>query len=361
MIAGMEYNREPSLDQERSWQSGNAYDPQVVKFYDIAQEGAQVRSIAEHISAGVLLNLDGFLPRSVTVVSRDQISTQAAHLALSLFEPLPMPVCVTTQVPGFVGPLDVIVAVTEKRVDDHLSEQLLSASARGAVVVLAAGGKGPLMQDASDDAVVFPVLPLAEGISPARGFAAVYAVLAMLRAGQTKAVEVLREIADQVDAELENCSPQRDESLNPAAQLAHLTTGHAVIHSGVGATFQAMAALITPLWAAAGFECTFLEYDSMLAAWPHLEQRRSQGVRDIFYDPFLDGPANGSANDPETGDVLGDTLSNSVPMALPLRRMVWGDPNSAEALGIDVSSAEGADPASALRLVTRGFAATVFF
>lgn len=353
MIAGMEYNREPSLEPERSWQSGDAYDPQVVKFYDIAQEGAQVRSIAEHVSSGVLTSLDGLLPRSVTVVSRDQVSTQAAHLALSLFEPLPLPVCQAKQVPGFAGPLDVIVAVTEKRVDDHLSEQLISASARGAVVVLASGGEGPLMQDAPDEAVVFPALPLAEGISPARAFAAVYAVLEMLSVSQHKAVEALREIADQVDAELLNCSPERDASVNPAAQLADLATGHSVIHSGVGVRFQAVAALITPLWAAAGYECTFFEYESMLAAWPHLEQRRSQQVRDIFYDPFIDGP--------ESGDTSNDAAGHAAPAPLPLRRMVWGDPNSAEALGIDVPQAEGMDAASALRLVTRGFAATVFF
>lgn len=349
-MAGMSYDGEEATTAN-SWQAGEQYEPHAVRFYDIAQEGAQLRCLAEHVSEGVLAFLEDLNPRSVVVVAADQISKQAAQVAVSLFEPLSLPIVFSSPVPNYVGPLDVVVAVTEKRVDDALSEQLAKAGGRGAAVVIATGGEGPLVEDTPDDAAVIPALPLAEGISPARAFAVVFAVMETLRQGQSAAAQTLHTLAEQVDAELMNVSPEREESVNPAAQLAHAAAGHSVIHSGMGRTGQAIGALMAPLWSSFGYECVFLEHETMLAAWPRLEQRRSTRVHDIFYDPFLDGPLDDTAGG----------ASTTQDASLPLRRFVWADPGSGNPVSVESSPVDELDAAGALRLMTRGYAATVFF
>ena len=327
---------------DRSYYDGAAdYDPDAVRFFDIAHEGAHVRAVAQ--AAGMLERLQGSSPRSVVVLATDAISEAAAECAVALVEFDRAPVMVTRRVPDFVGALDVVVLVGDAPDAETSVRQVSAAAGRGAEVILAGPAGGPVVEDAPRGAVVLPAPPTADGASPLRTIAAVIGVCGAL-SGTSALVDG---VADAVDEELRQLSPEREVTVNLARQLREFSEGARMIHTGYTAAGAAVARLVAALWSARGIPSGFVGREDL---GPALEAAAGSGAGagnsaggadDIFYDPFIDGP----------------------PAQVPVKTVVWGqrEPHLPGARAEYVGEAEdgaGGDLAAALRLIVRGLAAT---
>lgn len=302
--------------------SEHNYDPHAVAFYDVAHEGAQIRVVAGLVAEGGFARLAGKQPRSVVILAADAVSRTSARLAVTMRSPLSLPVVVETRLPSYVGPLDVVVAVSEKSDDYTLGKALSVANARGCDIVFAGLGEGPLAEQIADtDAVVVPHLPNTEGVSPLRTVATVLALLDCLGGECDIIGQEMFDLADEVDAELTACSPERDDLVNPARDLARL--GPRVVHTGHDPVGMAIAPIVAALWTMKGKVAAILDFEELGMARALFA---SAPVEDIFYDPEIDGPRADNldivvwnAEEPRIAHGHAQTVANSATSAIPLR------------------------------------------
>ncbi|MFW9186083.1 exopolyphosphatase, partial [Corynebacterium striatum] len=92
---------------------GAAYDPETVRFFDVAHEGGQVRVLAGEVQQ-LAQHLGGTQPRSLVILPTEQVARAAAYTAAGLAEPSRVPVVVAESLPQFVGALDVVVVIGER-------------------------------------------------------------------------------------------------------------------------------------------------------------------------------------------------------------------------------------------------------
>lgn len=303
------------------------------EFFDVACEGAYVRTLASAIDAGLLGRLPGEQPRSLIVVAAGAMARAAAHSAVYLLSPLPFPTVVAPTLPDYVGVLDVVVVVGEAREQDRW-HAVREATRRGIPTVLV-DAPGPVTDDAPEDTMILPVPTGASGwASPARSLSAIVAVAELMSTADGLVAERLVDVAQRMDDELARLSPDRSEEENRARQLRNLSASHSVIHSG----HPAISTLVHGVWSARGIPSVAVsrqECASILQRHP---------ARDPFFDPYEDDR----------------------PAVLPSKVVLWGaSPTEAEArLGSyreESPAGLSAGPFSdALILSTRGLAATVY-
>ncbi|MCK7637699.1 hypothetical protein [Corynebacterium pygosceleis] len=328
MTNGTQYNGD--------WSDGSAYDTDAVRFFDVAHEGAQVRAVAGAVGNGDLDALVGIRPRSVVIVAGDLVSERAAHLALALRSPLRQPMLVTDVLPSYVGPLDVVIIASGHADDPVRARAMSSAVDRGCPTVLIAPGRGPLAGDAPGRVAVIPEPPTVQATSPARVTATVDAVLDLLEQDRTLVVESLHRVADEIDAELVALRPERDELVNPARELRGSVEGRRVIHTAGHTVGAAVASVVAAIWDCSGLPGTVIPQPELGLALPALRR----GEADLFHDPYLDdGPA-----------------------VLSLRIVVWAaeDTSLPEAIAQGCGEPAPGRLAGALRLTTRGWAASIY-
>lgn len=200
-------------------------------------------------------------------------------------------------------------------------------------MIYAGPGNGPIAEDVPGDATVIPALPTAAGTSLLRAIAVVGAVLDALKEDPHIIAQLLLELADEVDEEIQQLSPERDKSVNPARQLREFVTGARVIHTAWTQPGLAVAELTAAVWSARGLASGYVSPEELPRA---LEE--APATRDIFYDPFLD----------EGGQVV------------PLKAVVWAqeEANLPHARAESCPASRLGDTAVALRLVVRGLAVT---
>lgn len=334
----------PNTDPDRSYYDGAAgYDAEAVSFFDVAHEGAQLRAVAQ--ASDLLAGLRGSAPRSVVVLATDAVSEASAECALALNGFGRAPVMVTRTLPEFVGALDVVVVVGDAPDAETATRQVAAAAGRGAAVVLAGPPDGPVVEDAPRGVVLLPAPPTADGASPLRTIAAVTAVCAEL----SNAPVPIGDLADGVDEELRQLSPERDTTVNLARQLREYSDGARILHTGYTETGAAVARLVAALWSARGIPSGFVGREDLSAALENSGDTAGAGGTGsdgIFYDPFIDGP----------------------PAQVPVKTIVWAqrEPHmlGARAEYVEDNLAGGGiggtedDLSQALRLVVRGLAAT---
>ncbi|MEY8578922.1 hypothetical protein AALI21_11545 [Corynebacteriaceae bacterium 6-324] len=327
--------------------SGAAYDPETVRFFDVAHEGAQIRTIAAHTQH--LGTLRGAEFRSIVILPTDQVARAAAEMVIELISPLPWPMSVTDKLPHFVGPLDLVIVVGERADADWASLALISAARRGATTALIGPGRGPLNEDAPADTISFPTPPTADGASPSRYITGLLALLWSITDDGVMVADRLHELADAADAELEQLSPERDATVNPGRALRDFTADARMIHTGsrvdqpaglpaginVGVTVARCAASI---WSTRGLSGEFLEPEQVPVVLERSQE--SSASDDIFYDPFLDGEKS----------------------LVPLRVIVWGQAQSQlpNSLAMACTDTDTSDLVCAVQLLTRAFAATAY-
>ena len=274
----------------------------------LATAGAQVRqAVTLSREAGIERVGGGERPRSVLVASLGGSAVVADVLELLAEPGSPVPVTVRRNVPlpGWVGSLDLVVAVS------------LSGRAPGPLAVAAEAarrGASLLTIGAADS-------PLAEVCARARGVhidvgrgrtssrTALWSLLTpvILAAGELGLIEsgesVLSDTADRLDLQAEACRPRSESFVNPAKILAislaetiPVVLGDGPLNGVAAARAASMLARTARIPATSGelpdaasqiVAC----FDGPFTAGGG----RGVGVResapDIFADPFLDGPA----------------------------------------------------------------------
>jgi glucose/mannose-6-phosphate isomerase len=274
----------------------------------LATAGAQVReAITLSGEAGIDRVGGGERPRSVLVASLGGSAVVADVLELLAEPGSPVPVSVRRNLPlpGWVGPLDLVVAVS------------LSGRARGPVAVAAEAarrGASLLTVGAADS-------PLADICARARGVhidvgrgrsssrSSLWSLLTpvMLAANALGLVEagehVLYDTADRLDLHAEACRPASESFVNPAKILAiqladtiPLVLGDCPLN-GVAAVRAASMLSRTARMPASYGELPdaasqiVATFDGPFTAGGGRGAGQREPAADIFADPFLDGPA----------------------------------------------------------------------
>jgi hypothetical protein len=254
--------------------------------------GAQMRATAAALDEGVLDSLRGDqAPRTVVwVATRGAAEAAGAMLAAAVGGSTAAPIVVASEVPPWIGALDVMVVAGDDAADPVLVAAAASGIRRGARVVVAAPDEGPLREVAAGRAVVMaPRLLVSDEFALVRYLAAGLAVLHVVLPGLSVN---LSELADALDAETLRNSAGRDLFTNPAKSLAERMAGRDVVLAGGNTASVALARHAGSILlrvaqqpvAAVGLA------DVMVALRRGLASSPTNYESSIFHDDEIDGP-----------------------------------------------------------------------
>ncbi|MGS0687180.1 hypothetical protein ACVBEQ_18875 [Nakamurella sp. GG22] len=284
-----------------------------------ALAGAQVRSGAEQVAG--LSPFDR--PRALVVVGAGA-NVDAALLTALIGDRSAAPVVASPTLPGWVGPLDIVVVFAAAVDDMAAAEAAAQASRRGARLIVRGPQEGPVAA-AAGAALLDPQLSVTEALAaPGR--------LALLAAVAAAAGLYVRPdfaaAAEQLDAMAMACHPSSEFFVNPGLTLAeHLTTG-TPLFIGTDPVADAIAAHATrSLAGLAGFAAGWLGSGQAAGSPPVLARASSRGGAaagrsgpeggDLFWDPYDDDQAGGTAGQQIAPVlVIGPAAASPVPGSL---------------------------------------------
>lgn len=258
-----------------------------------ATAGAQVRATAAALEEGELdsLRTDGPPRALIWVAGRGNAETAGAVLAAAFGASVAAPIVVASEVPPWIGPLDVLIVAGDDPGDPALVNAVATGVRRGAGVVVAAPYEGPLRDVAAGRAVA---LPPRVWVPDDFGLVRYLAVgLATLNAVDPAMRVDLAALADELDAEALRNSAGRDLFTNPAKALAEQMSDREVVLAGDSAATLAVARhcaaillrVAQQVVAAAGLADALVALRTGLAGTAAADRERS-----IFHDEQIDGP-----------------------------------------------------------------------
>lgn len=203
--------------------------------------GAHMRATAAALAEGVLEPLRSDQPpRTVVwVASRGAAEAAGAMLAAALGGSTASPIVVASEVPPWIGALDVMVVAGDDPADPVLVSAAASGIRRGARVLIVAPDEGPMRDVAAGRAVVLASrLLVSDEFALIRYLAAGLAVLDVVDPGMSVDLDSL---ADALDAEAMRNSAGRELFTNPAKSLAERMSGREVVLAGGNAASVALA------------------------------------------------------------------------------------------------------------------------
>jgi glucose/mannose-6-phosphate isomerase len=268
----------------------------------LATAGAQVREVmARSEEAGVRRVADDDRPRSVVVASLGGSALVADVLALLAGPGSPVPVAVRRgpPLPGWVGPLDLVVAVSlSGRAAGPLA--LAAEAGRRGARLLTVGAVGSPLADVCARArgVHVPVeqAPPSRPVSSRTGLWTL--LIPVLRAADALGLvdvpdEVLERVADRLDDEAEACRPSSESFVNPAKALAVQLGGTVPLVLGdgpvTGVAARRSAAMLARTARTPAVHGSLPDDASEVVA-TFDGPFTSGGRPDLFADPFLDAP-----------------------------------------------------------------------
>ncbi|MEO5982169.1 MAG: SIS domain-containing protein [Pedococcus sp.] len=282
----------------------------------LATAGAQVREAIDLSAEGGISRVaGGERPRSVLVASLGGSAVVCNVLDLLAEPGSPVPVSVRRNVPlpGWVGPLDLVIAVSQSGRAAGPLALAAEAARRGASLLTVGAADSPLADVAAQARGVH--IDIGRGRATSR--TALWSLLApvLLAAGELGIVDVgervLFETADRLDEIAEACRPSSESFVNPAKVLAtDLAEGVPVVlgdsplngvAAGRAASMLARTARIPAISGelpddaaqiVACFDGPFTTAYGASAAARGGSKFGSDNGSDIFTDPFLDGPAS---------------------------------------------------------------------
>ncbi|MEQ3550727.1 hypothetical protein WIS52_09615 [Pseudonocardia nematodicida] len=274
-----------------------------------ATAGAQVRSATHACREAGLERLRGHRPRALVLLRRPGVSGAVADLVTALLgDRCPVPVVQAERVPGWIGPLDVVVAHTADPADAELAESVAVAVRRGAEVVLSAPDAGPVAQAGAGRArLVEPRIPLPEGLGFAQALAVVLTTVMELELiSPVPGGGDLDALADALDAEAERSQPGHEPFVNPAKSLALRLAERTPLLWGADAAATAVAGHGASALAAHAGVVAHAADLGQAGTLPGLRLAvdLSERESDIFRDPF-DDPEPGAAAPPVRLVLLG--------------------------------------------------------
>ncbi|GAB20852.1 hypothetical protein GOEFS_132_00830 [Gordonia effusa NBRC 100432] len=261
----------------------------------VALAGAQVRAIAEARREGVLDCLAELRPRSLVIVTgASAVGADAVDFVVAAIGArVDVPIVVIPTLPGWIGPLDVVVLAG----DDAGDPALIDAGARGArrraEVVTLAPLEGPLR-----DAVAGRVIDLSPRVNVPAEFrfcglvAGLLAVCAALTAVRTTgAVIDFDDLATALDAEAAANHPDREGFRNQAKLLASKVQERETIWAGDDASTDVVARRASVIFATvAAVPGAAVTLPAALGAMLIRSGTGESAADSIFYDPQFDGP-----------------------------------------------------------------------
>lgn len=243
----------------------------------LASAGARVRVLSDAMRRGLpSATVDGLRPRGVIALGAE------ARLLRAVLEPVcPVPFVAWAQgqLPGWVGPLDLVVLLASQGSEPDLVRAAAEATRRGASVILAAQPDSPIAERAASRNTVLLPTPHSDPL------ATVVVTLDLLhQLGLGPAVNP-EQVARCADAVAQECSPHRDIAHNPAKELAlALADAQPLVWGGSVLAARASRRIAEALRRASGRPALAADATELL---PLLEASRP---RDPFADPFDEGP-----------------------------------------------------------------------
>lgn len=256
-------------------------DPRVLSGYDrtlrnLAECGARLRTEWSR-SADAIGHLSGEdRPRAVLALGSE------ARLVRAVLEPVcPVPFIAwsTEGLPGWVGPLDVVVVLASAGADPSAIAAVQEATRRGAQMIIAAPAGSEVVEFAGSRATT--LIPTSTG-DPLAAAMMVLAALDRMELGPAITVETIAVAADMV---AEECSPYRDLSVNPAKSLAcSVADAQPLIWGGSVLAARAGRRIASALRSVSGRAGLSADAEDLLAVI------ESTPPVDVFADPFEDAP-----------------------------------------------------------------------
>lgn len=203
--------------------------------------GAQVRATAAALDEGDLDALKSDEPPRtiIWVAGRGNAETAGTMLAATLGGSVAAPIVVASEVPPWIGALDVLILAGDDSGDPALVSAAATGVRRGARVVVVAPYEGPLRDATAGRSVsLAPRLWVRDDFSLARYLSAGLAVMHVVDPGQRADLAAL---ADELDAEAFRNSAGRELFTNPAKTLAERMSGRDVVLAGDNAATLALA------------------------------------------------------------------------------------------------------------------------
>lgn len=262
----------------------------------VALAGAQVRSVAEAQREGVLAPLADLRPRSVVIVCAPSgAAAGAARLVVAAIAArVDVPIVTAPVLPGWIGPLDVVVIAGDDAGDMSLADAAARSVRRRAEVVVAAPIEGPLRDALGGNGIDLSprvhVDPRFRFCGFVAALLAVFVSLAAVRfTGQVPDVGAL---ADALDEEAGANHPGNESFHNRAKLLAARLDGPSSIWVGDSAgTVEIAGQAVRSLAALAGVIGAVAEIGDVMRMTRRWAERSGSSPADsIFHDPEIDGP-----------------------------------------------------------------------
>lgn len=268
----------------------------------LASAGAQVRrSLVAAQEAGIERVGGGVRPRSVLVASLG--GSEAVADTLDLLAEPGSPVPVTSRrsgpLPGWVGPLDLVIAVSQSGRAPGPLALAAEAARRGASLLTVGAADSPLAEVSARARGVHVETAVA---TPSTRTALFSLLVPVLRAADVLGlascpVAELEEVANVLDAVATECRPSSDTFVNPAKSLALDLAPTIPVVLGTSpmagvASRRAAAVLARTARIPATHGTLPHDASSVLACFdgPYAASAGSAAGADLFADPFLDGP-----------------------------------------------------------------------
>ncbi len=271
----------------------------------LASAGAQLRrSLVAAEEAGIDRVADGERPRSVLVAALggSAVVGDVLDLVTEAGSPVPVMVRRDAPLPGWVGPLDLVIAVSQSgRAAGPLA--LAAEAARRGAALLTVGAAGSPLAEVSARArgVHVDVALPAPSSRTALWSLLTPVLLAADRLGLAESpLGVLNDVADLLDEVAEECRPSSEAFVNPAKLLATGLDGTVPVVLGDGPTTGVAAARAAAMLSLTAripaLHGSLPDAASQVVATLDGPFGSGAGAverpagRDIFADPYLDGP-----------------------------------------------------------------------
>lgn len=305
-------------------------DPQWLEAADaslrwLAESGPRVR-VEAHAAAEAPTHVIGAddRPRAVVVAGAD---ARLLRAVLEPWCPVPFVAWPAPGLPGWAGPLDLVVVLAPGGGDEVVAATVSEAVRRGSRLLVAAPPASSLAENAAGHDTV--VLPCHTGDSLA---AAVVTLQALHAVGLGPEVSA-EQVAAALDAVAVACAPSRDISANPAKEMALVLAESAPLVWG-GSVLAARAGrrVAEALRQASG--------RSALAADAHHLVPVLEGTppRDTFSDPFSSWtPAGEDGGDDAADEATDEPWDAGAPVGLRPALVVLDDGTDSPAVRIQRS------------------------
>ncbi|MDN5724407.1 MAG: hypothetical protein L0G99_00555 [Propionibacteriales bacterium] len=240
----------------------------------LAEAGSRLRIEAAAAESGLAALGTDDRPRAVIAVGGE------ARLVRALLEPVcPVPFVAwpVAGLPGWVGPLDLVVILAAEAAEPALVATAREAVRRGAQVIIACPDGSPLTEHAASSSTIRLVTRTGDSLSAA---VVMLAGLHRMELGPPVAIE---QVAEAVDDMARRCSPYTDLATNPGKEMA-LAVGEAqpLVWGGSVLASRASRRVAEGLRAASGRPALAADADALLPVVEGVTER------DPFADPFDD-------------------------------------------------------------------------